>query len=56
MLIMGAAVLVLPGTVEAVVSARIAVKSEAGAKRLDRVSRVLFPAASAVVAYLAFLA
>ncbi len=52
--IMGATVLVFLGMVEAVTSARIAQKNERRARRLDRLSRVVFPSAFVVVTYLAF--
>ena len=52
--IMGATVLVFLGMVEAVTSARIAQKNERRARRLDRLSRVVFPSAFIVVTYLAF--
>jgi len=42
--------------VEAVTSARIAQKNERRARRLDRLSRVVFPSAFVVVTYLAFFA
>jgi hypothetical protein len=54
--IMGATVLVFLGMVEAVASARIAQTSEQQARRLDRLSRVVFPLAFLVVSYLAFFA
>ncbi len=54
--IMGATVLVFLGMVEAVTSARIAQKNEKRARRLDRLSRVVFPSAFVVVTYLAFFA
>ena len=54
--IMGATVLVFMGMVEAVASARIAQSSEQHARRLDRLSRVVFPSAFLVVSYLAFFA
>ena len=54
--IMGATVLVFLGMVEAVVSARIAERNEQGARRLNRLARVGFPAAFIVVTYVAFFA
>ncbi len=54
--IMGATILVFLGMVEAVASARIAQSNEKQARRLDRLSRVLFPSAFLVVSYLAFFA
>ena len=54
--IMGATVLVFMGMVEAVASARIAQSNEKQARRLDRLSRVVFPSAFLVVSYLAFFA
>ena len=54
--IMGATVLVFLGMVEAVASARIAQSNEKQARRLDRLSRVVFPSAFLLVSYLAFFA
>jgi hypothetical protein len=54
--IMGATVLVFLGMVEAVASAKIALKNEKRARRVDRVSRVAFPAAFVVATYFAFFA
>ena len=54
--IMGATILVFLGMVEAVASARIAQSNEKQARRLDRLSRVVFPSAFLLVSYLAFFA
>ncbi len=54
--IMGATILVFMGMVEAVASARIAQSSEQQARRLDHLSRFIFPSAFLVVSYLAFFA
>ncbi len=54
--IMGATVLVFLGMVEAVTSAKIALKNERRARKVDRVSRFAFPAAFVVVSYFAFFA
>ena len=54
--IMGSTILVFLGMVEAVVVARIAQKQERLARRIDRMSRVGFPAAFVVVTWLAFFA
>ena len=52
--ILGATILVFMGMVEAVASAKVATRNEQWARRLDRVSRVLFPASFILVAYIAF--
>ncbi len=54
--IMGATILVFLGMVEAVASAKIALKNERRARKVDRVSRLAFPSAFIVVTYFAFFA